>query len=984
MADEAEGMCLKCLLATAAAPRGDQPVEFGGYMLGRRLGAGGMGLVYEATQTELNRRVALKVLAPGLFASREARERFQNEAQAIARLDHPNIVPVYEVGEEDGQPFFSMRLIAGGSLADHLRQDTRDSERRCAQVLFALARAVHYAHQRGVLHRDLKPANVLLDEDGNPWLADFGLARLIGRDSLMSGSRSMIGTPAYMAPEQAGARGEITTAVDVYGLGAILYEMLGGRPPFHGASTILTLRQVVDMEPQRLSTLRPGLARDLETICLKCLAKNPKDRYASAAALSDDLERWLTHKPILARPTSWSEITWKWMRRHPGSAAVLLAIVSIACVSTVLSLRLAKAERAATTEADMRRGDLVRAYTAEADRLITEGDTTQAMLWQCQALTLEEKAAPGPDRDTSIAHARTRMTWITEQVPRLHQLWTADAAFNAASFSRDGTQLALAHGRAVRVVDPVTGAQTMSALSLPGEIESVLISPAGTHLAAMMKSRHAAIIVISSARIITSTLSCTAPEMSFSPSGDRLLLGTQKGPCWHSITGAQSTSVEAGPALHLALSPDGHHIAWSSGTDFLLRDAASGVDRKLRQEQPESLRHIAWSRDSSRVLFVKSDGGIRQHLAVSGEKAGKPLQPGTACFKAMYHPDGTRILSIGPRVTKLWDAQTGHGVSSDFPPELTTDATINASGTHLAIAGAGGMARLWRQARSQPGSPWLHHASGITQIHFSPVTDHVLTLSSDHTARLWIMPVEIKVAPFAHAPGQVQRLHLTADASQLHIQLQDGKVTTWSLSEKKWLPHAKATLPPLDPLLSPDAHQRLHIKDTQVSVQPGPLPALQHSATVLMAMWSPDGQIIATSGKDQAVRLWSARDGAPAAAALRHADAVSALAFLPDGKSIATGSDDQTVRVWNTRTGAVLTRSFPHRARIAAITATADGSQLITADADGLLYQWPLVQAPEPRSRLQALAELLSAHRLDPQTGLTGLDAQEIIKRWQP
>ena len=316
------------------------PRALGGYELLEEVARGGMGIVYRARQTQINRVVAVKVMAAGEFASPDFIKRFRTEAEAVASLDHPNIVAIYEVSECEGRPFFSMRFIEGGSLARRISDlPSSISHREAAELLVKLARAVHYAHQRGILHRDIKPGNVLLDAKDEPYLTDFGLAKLVEKDSTLTRTMAMLGTPSYMSPEQArGEAKQLTTAVDVYGLGAVFYELLTGQPPFAGGTTMETVRQVLEKEPRRPSSFRPGINRDLETICLKCLEKNPSRRYASAEALAGDLERWLRHEPILARPVYGLERVLKWMRRRPLSATLLAVTLFAvtACVATLI------------------------------------------------------------------------------------------------------------------------------------------------------------------------------------------------------------------------------------------------------------------------------------------------------------------------------------------------------------------------------------------------------------------------------------------------------------------------------------------------------------------------------------------------------------------------------------------------------------------------------------------------------------------------
>jgi serine/threonine protein kinase/tetratricopeptide (TPR) repeat protein len=367
LADAPEGLCIACLFETglsllgndgqlaceggSASPKtinafGERippqkaeriPVnkfgDFGDYELLEVIGRGGQGVVYRARQKSLNRTIALKIIALGHWATDAHLKRFRREAEAAASLDHSGIVPIYEVGERDGSCYFSMKLIEGGQLDEIAKQEPMPI-RRAVELLAKVARTVHYAHERSILHRDIKPGNILVDQKGEPHLTDFGLARLVETESTVTRTLEVLGTPSYMAPEQGVGNNEaISSVTDVYGLGAVLYQLLTGHPPFAGGTTYETIRLLLDTEPRQPRLWNSKIDRDLSTICLKCLEKDPKRRYSSARALAEDLEHWLKHEPILARRSGPFTRGTKWVQRNPTSALLAASLVALAAAA---------------------------------------------------------------------------------------------------------------------------------------------------------------------------------------------------------------------------------------------------------------------------------------------------------------------------------------------------------------------------------------------------------------------------------------------------------------------------------------------------------------------------------------------------------------------------------------------------------------------------------------------------------------------------
>jgi len=368
LSDAPEGLCMGCVLETALGISPDESVadgddcgltknadakaepltktsmraasmlgELGDYELLEEIGRGGQGVVFRARQKSLNRIVAVKVIGLGQWATPANLKRFRLEAEAAASLDHPCIVPIYEIGERDGQCYFSMKFVEGGQL-DEVVKNTPISIRHAVELIVKVAHTVHYAHEHGILHRDIKPGNILLDQKGEPHLTDFGLARLVESESTVTRTVEVLGTPSYMAPEQAaGNNTKPTKATDVYGLGAVLYHLLTGHSPFAGGTTYETIKLLLETELRPPRLWNANIDRDLSTICQKCLEKDPKRRYSSALALADDLEHWLKHEPIQARPTGVIGRGRKWLRRNTTAATVLaLSVALVAALGVIL------------------------------------------------------------------------------------------------------------------------------------------------------------------------------------------------------------------------------------------------------------------------------------------------------------------------------------------------------------------------------------------------------------------------------------------------------------------------------------------------------------------------------------------------------------------------------------------------------------------------------------------------------------------------
>jgi WD40 repeat protein/serine/threonine protein kinase len=945
--------------------------QIGAYQIIDEIGRGGMGVVYKARQTTLCRIVALKMILSGEHAGARERTRLRIEAEAAAQLFHPNVVQIFEIGEHDGLPFLALEYVGGGSLARVLGGRPQ-AFRWSSHLIETLARAIHIAHQKGIVHRDLNPSNILLTPDGVPKISDFGLAKFIRAQSGVSQNGLMLGTPPYMAPEQVSGQGQqVGPATDIYALGTILYLLLTGVAPFRGLTAMETLCQVMEAEVVPPSRLRLEMPRDLETICLKCLEREPAQRYSSAQELAEDLERFQAHRPILARPSPVWKRAVQWIRRQPLVAALtgLTAALTVALLLVIASYTFYLQQNNLSLQASIALSHRHEHELAmNRERVDRQERLARRQLYSSQINLVHESFKVGQIelaqdllerlRRQLLPDGKTGFEWLYLDALLRHRvtlLFGGEASVSCLAVSRDGRILVTGdRGGSLMFWDLAERRGRVSHNGGESTICLAVITPDGqTAVSAGMGQSDAAhpfaeikVWDVAAARATATmrveltaiwglwlspdgrTLNCWGPSQ-YQPAGESRFW-RRDGTNWRAERGRT-----LGAVPRQAFSADGRLLAMGriDGSILLSDPCDDRPPRELASGGP-GIESLAFSPDGSRLAAGRQDCSLTIWELPSGHILSR-----TACGNApitllAFGLDGqTLITREGNRTLALrrLDSVATRIVLEGLEGTASYVA-VSPDGRKLAAAGWDQQATLWDLTSGRLCELYPGHIDFLNNLLFTPDSKAVVLSGDDPRVRIWwAASSQNPRRSLTGHPVEAWAVAFSPDSKILASGSDDKTIKLWNIETDQLMATLKG-----------------------------------YGATVTSVAFSPSGDRLASASLDGTVRVWSLRKAGDSISAestvLRgHTDRVRSVAFAPDGRTLASAGSDRTVRIWEVATGRLLTTLTGPTDILHTVAYSPDGQTLAAGGNDQVLRLWDVAtglprMAPPSKGQITSLA----------------------------